>query len=69
MSAGTSVDMLDSRAETWVRGFDLAPVEPRIREQIVSGYREMLEAATYIGNAAECAYLRGRIAEFGGQAS
>lgn len=65
----SGADMLDPTAETWTRGFDLAPVEPRIREQIVSGYREMLEAATYIGNAAECAYLRARIAEFsvGGQ--
>lgn len=70
MSATTaSADMLAPTSDTWARGIDLGPVTPRIREQIVSGYREMLEAATYIGNAAECAYLRERIAKFsaGGQ--
>ncbi len=61
------VDMLVSTSDTWARGFSLAPVEPRLREQIVSGYLELLEAATFLGNAAECEYLRGRIAEFGGQ--
>jgi len=60
------VDMLAPIYSAWQRGIDLGPVTPRIREQIVSGYREMLEAATYIGNAAECAYLRKRIAEFDG---
>lgn len=60
-------DLLASNSSVWVRGLSLAPVEPRLREQIVSGYLEMLEAATYIGNTAECEYLKARIVEFGGQ--
>lgn len=44
---------------------DPIEVQPKLRDLILDGYRELLEAATYLGNEAECAYLKSRIAEFG----
>jgi len=46
-------------------GIDLKPAAPRIRDLIVAGYRELLEANTYLGNAAECAHIKARLFELG----
>lgn len=59
------VDRLAVQYDAWRNGIDLGPSEPRIRELIERGYREILEVATYLGNATECATIRGRLLEMG----
>jgi hypothetical protein len=64
-----NADMLHPTASTWQRAIDLGPVEPRIRDLVIDGYRELLTVARFLGKTDEIAHCLSRLEELTGGAN